>query len=195
MIEARTRAFTFADLVAVDPRQTFLERAEHPEVGRRIAIAHLAAVHEHALDLQILIDFGPVQRRELIKILNQLLFPLLVEDSSGSGAAECRWTQSTESLDLAPCERDEVESLQVVEVLDASIQSTIDNHPVANQGTAVIPTTRIHAIEVFDLHIVPLLGRQVKHEDVAIHGAHIPRCSAGRATLAAIDDQVVLVGK
>jgi len=67
----------FEPLTQVRP---FFERLEHPEVITSLTRSDLSPVHKDALQAQVLINFGPFERRNLIEILYLLPLALLVED-------------------------------------------------------------------------------------------------------------------
>lgn len=124
-----------------------------------------------------MVYLGPVERRELIKVLDQLVAPLLVKNDAHGSSAERGWAKGADWLYLAPLERKEIESLQIVEILHTRVESAVHNHPVAKDGTTVVPPTSCNSVKILLFRIVPLVRLQVKHEDVGMDRAHISASS------------------
>ena len=55
--------------------------------------------------------------------------------------------------------REEVESLQVVEILDAGVQTTVDEHPVAKYCATVVATSGQSPVHVVDFDLLGQVGR------------------------------------
>ena len=85
------------------------------------SVRGLASEHKDALDAQILIDLGPVKRRELLEVHDQLLFTLSMDHYLHGRASQGWWLSLAPSLQPLPLFCEEGEALKVVEVVDTCV--------------------------------------------------------------------------
>ena len=75
-----------------------------------------------------------------------------------------------EDLELDPLEGLKVEGLAVVQVIGARVQATVDDKPVAENGSTVVPPATFDTVEVFGHNFVPLVRLQVVEVDLTVYG-------------------------
>ena len=86
------------------------------------SVRGLASEHKDALDAKILIDLGPVKRRELLEVRDQLLFTLSMDHYLHGRASQGWWPSlAAASLQPPPLFCEEGEALKVVEVVDTCV--------------------------------------------------------------------------
>lgn len=85
------------------------------------SVRGLASEHKDALDAQILVNLGPVERWELLEVRDQLLFALPMDHNLHGSPSQGGWLPLARSLQPRPLFCEEGEALKVVEIVDASV--------------------------------------------------------------------------
>lgn len=119
------------------------------------SVRGLASEHEDALDAQILVNLGPVERRELLEVRDQLLFTLPMDHNLHGSASQRRWLPLAPSLQPLPLFSEEAEALKVVQIVDARIQTAVNDEPIAQDCSTVVPSTRFDSVEILRTNFLP----------------------------------------
>ena len=81
MVKACFRRFTCAQFGSRSPSKTLIERSKDVEVSTRVTVSELATKDENSFKLEVLVDLGPFEGWQVVKICDELLKTLVMVNS------------------------------------------------------------------------------------------------------------------
>ena len=108
-------------------------------------------------------------------------------------ASECRWLLLAHDFKLDPLEGLEIERLAVTQVVSARVKSTIDDQPITQDRSTVIPAARFNTIQISGYHLLPFVRHQVVEVYFTVDRSISSIDKTSSITGPAINAKVVLV--